>query len=348
MSAPEGSLASSTVPSAARGSLAGSAARTTTSSWASAPVLRVSKVIVPAGTSARAGITIHSLSSTAMVASLVAALPTGRQGCACPEAVPLPDPVPLAAPEPPEAVPLPLAWVPSTLRTPAPSSDPQPAASARTRTTPSPASPCLPRFPTPRPPELGIPKSTMVEPTQAGQRLSSPGGRPGRQGDQPGRVQRPGPPAHGQVVGQGRPPGPVQRVGGGREVDRPADPAGGALGDQPGEGQHPAQRGHGQQQAPASVRARPPGDGQGGQGQDHHHLTAREPPAVHGQGDKGGDQPAGGQRQGQGGPAGRAAPGQGGHRRDGQQPGRLPGGQPEAPVDQQADQAAAAAQVLGV
>ena len=44
-----GSFSSSTVPSAARGRLAGSAARTTTSLWASWPVLRASKVTVPAG-----------------------------------------------------------------------------------------------------------------------------------------------------------------------------------------------------------------------------------------------------------------------------------------------------------
>src|SRR4029453_12309454 len=68
--APLGSFSSSTVPSAASGSLAGSSARTTTSSWASAPVLSASRVTVPAGTSARAGATDHSLSSTAMVASL--------------------------------------------------------------------------------------------------------------------------------------------------------------------------------------------------------------------------------------------------------------------------------------
>src|SRR5215208_5600838 len=83
--APSGSLSSSTVPSAASGSLAGSSARTTTSSCASAPALLASKVTVPAGTSARAGSTDHSLSSTVMVASLEPASPTGLQAAACPE-----------------------------------------------------------------------------------------------------------------------------------------------------------------------------------------------------------------------------------------------------------------------
>ena len=161
-------------------------------------------------------------------------------------------------------------------------------------------------------------------------------------------MQGPGPPAHGQVVGQGQPPGPVQRVGGRGGVHRPGDPPGGALDDQPQLRHDPDPAGHGQQHPPAPVRAGPPADRQGGQGQDHHHLPPREPPAVHGQGHEGGHQPAGGQRPGHDRPPGGPPPDQGGHGRDGQQPRRLPGGHPEPPVHQQAEQPPAPPQVVRV
>jgi hypothetical protein len=135
ISAPSGSCRSSTVPSAAFGNAAGSAARTTTSSWGSVPRLRASKVIVPADASGRTGSTDHSARSTASLLSALLASPTGLQATASePEPVPEAEPPPVPEPEP-EPLPEP---PPSTVRTPAPSSVPQPArTTVRARASPA-------------------------------------------------------------------------------------------------------------------------------------------------------------------------------------------------------------------
>src|SRR6266508_3945936 len=78
--APAGSFASSTVPSPDRGSVAGSSARTTTSSWASTPTLAASKAIVPGFTLAGSGATVHSESSTVTLVSAVGASPVAAPG----------------------------------------------------------------------------------------------------------------------------------------------------------------------------------------------------------------------------------------------------------------------------
>src|SRR6266508_1518487 len=170
--APAGSFASSTVPSPDRGSVAGSSARTTTSSWASTPTLAASKAIVPGFTLAGSGATVHSESSTVTLVSAVLASPTGLQTTAAgPEAVPLPDPDPLAPP-------LPDGAPESTVRTPVPSSAAQPARSSSIAM-PGPARRRAIRLPIPRsPPTLGLPNSDVREPYAGGDGVVQPAMRP--------------------------------------------------------------------------------------------------------------------------------------------------------------------------
>src|SRR6266508_5686965 len=162
----------STVPSPDRGSVAGSSARTTTSSWASTPTLAASKAIVPGFTLAGSGATVHSESSTVTWVSAVLASPTGLQTTAAePEAVPLPDPDPLAPP-------LPDGAPESTVRTPVPASAAQPARSSSIAM-PGPARRRAIRLPIPRsPPTLGLPNSDVREPYAGGDGVVQPAMRP--------------------------------------------------------------------------------------------------------------------------------------------------------------------------
>ncbi len=151
-----------------------------------------------------------------------------------------------------------------------------------------------------------------------------------------------------EVARQDLAPRPVERVGRRLEVDHPRDVAAQALHHQP----RLRQDAHGperqERDQPPAARPHPPGDRDGGERQHHHQLAAREPPALHRQGDEGGDEPAGGEGEGQRRRPRRPPRREGPQGGDQQQPGRLPGGDAEVAVHEEAHQPAAATEVVGV